>query len=53
MPAGESDIPPKDDPADLTRGDAEERMRAEIQQALANDPEIQAVIQAFARKKRI
>jgi hypothetical protein len=52
MPVEKSDIPRKDDPADLTRGDAEERMRAEMQKALADDPEIQAVIQALARKKK-
>lgn len=52
MPVEKSEIPRNDAPADHTPGDAEERMRAEIQKALADDPEIQAVIRALARKKK-
>jgi hypothetical protein len=52
MPVDTSETPGQDDPVDLSQGNAEERMKAEIQKALAADPEIQAVIQVLARKKK-
>jgi hypothetical protein len=52
MPVETSETPGQDNPLDLFQGNAEERMRAEMQKALADDPEIQAVIQALARKKK-